>query len=117
MLGVLGDLGGIFEITMIVFGFFLFPMSEHSFILRAARLLYFGRTKEQLLLDNSRNPDKHEKLEKWMNTNKYTELKCSYLQSEISKHRIIKLTLVDNIKLFFANILQGICCDSCWSKK
>lgn len=46
MLGVLGDLGGIFEVTMIVFGFFLFPVSQHSFILKAAGLLYYARTKD-----------------------------------------------------------------------
>lgn len=45
-LDVFGDIGGIFEITMIIFGFFVFPISEHSFILRAARLMYFGRTKD-----------------------------------------------------------------------
>lgn len=76
ILGVLGDLGGIFEVTMIVFGFFMFPISEHSFNLTAARLLYFGRTKEKHLFDNSRNAEEEEKLEKWLNTKKYTELSC-----------------------------------------
>lgn len=37
ILGVLGDLGGIFELSMIIFGFFLFPISEYSFYLKAAR--------------------------------------------------------------------------------
>ena len=46
ILGVLGDLGGIVEVIMIIFGFFLFPISEHSFYMKAGRLLFFARTKE-----------------------------------------------------------------------
>ena len=31
---------------MLLFGFFLFPISEHSFTLQALRLLYKARTKD-----------------------------------------------------------------------
>ena len=83
MLGVLGDLGGIFEITMIVFGFFLFPVSEHSFYLKASRLLYFARTKDQGLFNQNKDPELKDKLEKWLDTSKYTELTCSKVIQEI----------------------------------
>jgi len=45
-LDLLGDLGGVTEVIMLLFGFFLFPIAEHSFILRAIRKLYLVRTKE-----------------------------------------------------------------------
>jgi hypothetical protein len=41
---LLGDLGGVLEVIMIVFGIFLFPISEHSFMLKAANKLFFART-------------------------------------------------------------------------
>lgn len=32
-LDLLGDLGGVTEVIMLVFGFFLFPISEHSYVI------------------------------------------------------------------------------------
>lgn len=43
-LDLLGDLGGVTEVIMLVFGFFLFPISEHSFFVHAAREFYFAKT-------------------------------------------------------------------------
>ena len=36
LLDLLGDLGGVTEVVMLLFGFFLFPLTEHSFTLVAA---------------------------------------------------------------------------------
>ena len=44
-LDVLGDLGGVMEIILLAFGFFLYPFSEHSFILNAANSLFYASTK------------------------------------------------------------------------
>jgi hypothetical protein len=44
LLDLLGDLGGVLEVVMLAFGFFLFPISEHSFILKAAHRLFYART-------------------------------------------------------------------------
>ena len=35
IMDILGDLGGVIEIIMIVLGTVLYPISEHSFILKA----------------------------------------------------------------------------------
>ena len=43
---VLGSLGGIGNIMIIVFGFLLFPISEHSFLMKAFKKFYFARTKD-----------------------------------------------------------------------
>lgn len=41
---ILGDLGGVTEVIMLLFGFFLYPISEHSFSLQALKRLYKART-------------------------------------------------------------------------
>ena len=46
-LDLLGDLGGVTEIIMLLFGFFLFPISEHSFILKAAKKMFMARTTDK----------------------------------------------------------------------
>ena len=48
-LDLLGDLGGVTEVVMIVFGVFLYPISEHSFTLKAAKKMFKVRTKENNL--------------------------------------------------------------------
>jgi hypothetical protein len=40
----LADLGGILEILTMFLGFLLFPLSEHSFIIKAANKFFFART-------------------------------------------------------------------------
>jgi len=37
-------LGGVTEVIMITFGFMMFPISEHSFTLKAAKRLFLART-------------------------------------------------------------------------
>lgn len=49
-LDLLGDLGGLTECFMLVFGFFLFPISEHSFLLQATKKLFFAKTDDDQLL-------------------------------------------------------------------
>lgn len=41
---LLGDLGGVTEVIMLVFGFFLFPVSEQSFIVQATKRLFMAKT-------------------------------------------------------------------------
>ena len=51
LIDILGDLGGVIEILMLVLGTFLFPISEHSFILKALQKLYLARTRDKQLLE------------------------------------------------------------------
>jgi hypothetical protein len=46
---LLGKLGGITNVMMILFGFFLFPISEHSYVLKAAKKLFIARSKDKKL--------------------------------------------------------------------
>ena len=44
MFDLLGDLGGVTEVIMICFGFMLYPISEHSFYLKAFKKLFIAKT-------------------------------------------------------------------------
>ena len=49
IIDALGDLGGIIEITIIVFGIVFLPISRHSFYLKASRFMFFARSKDSNL--------------------------------------------------------------------
>ena len=43
---LLGRLGGITNVMMILFGIFVYPISEHSYILKAAKKLFIARSND-----------------------------------------------------------------------
>ena len=55
---MIGDLGGVTEIVMLLFGFFLFPIAEFSFNIKAMKKWYFVRTNDSDLVEDC---DKHKK--------------------------------------------------------
>lgn len=44
LLDLLGDLGGVLEVILLAFGFFLLPLSEFSYLIEAAQSLFYART-------------------------------------------------------------------------
>lgn len=99
-LDLLGDLGGVTEVVMLVFGFILFPISEHSFTLKAAKKMFKARTAENGLFNSPtkvlKQPEEYEK-------------KLSMRQTkEIAKHHEIRIKYMDGVKLYIAN------CMGCW---
>ena len=44
---LLGKLGGITNIFMLMFEFIFFSISEHSFVLKAAKKLFIARTRNE----------------------------------------------------------------------
>jgi len=50
-LDLLSDIGGVTEILIFFFGFFMRPVSRQSFVLRAMKLLYSARTADTSLLE------------------------------------------------------------------
>jgi hypothetical protein len=54
MLDLLGDLGGVTEVIMICFGIFIYPVSEHSFVIKAIRKLYMAKTKENQVFQDKK---------------------------------------------------------------
>ena len=47
LLDLLGDLGGVTEVIMIIFGCILFPISEHEFNLQSAKRLFLAHTQDE----------------------------------------------------------------------
>jgi len=43
---LLGKLGGVTNVMMLLFGFMLFPISEHSYTLKVAKKLFIARTRD-----------------------------------------------------------------------
>ena len=44
ILDLFGDLGGLIESTSLVFGFIFFPISKHSFFMKAIKKLFYANT-------------------------------------------------------------------------
>lgn len=49
ILDLIGDLGGVFEICFQVLGFFILPISYHSFIIKALKKIFLIKTKDDEL--------------------------------------------------------------------
>ena len=64
-MAVIGDTGGVFELIIMIFGVVIFPISYHSFILRASRLMFFARTKDEKLFQTIKDPEEKLYLEKY----------------------------------------------------
>jgi hypothetical protein len=88
---LLGKLGGITNVMMLLFGWILFGVSEHSFVLKAAKKLFLARTKDNNLFKH--DPRANTKVAAF----------SKRAREELDKHRPIKLHLKDNILLYLSN--------------
>ena len=52
LLDLLGDLGGVTEVIMICFGIFIYPISEHSFVIKALKKVYMAKTNDRDLFED-----------------------------------------------------------------
>lgn len=110
---VIGDIGGIFEFTMVLFGFFMFPISNFSFVLQASRSMYFARTKDNSLFEKAIDKELIEKLQKF----EQLPLDATFKEEkEIKKHHIIRVSMANKVKLYFSRLTSGICF-LCWRKR
>ena len=46
VLDLFGDVGGILDIFVLIFGIFIFPYSEHSFKLSSAHTFFMAKTRD-----------------------------------------------------------------------
>jgi hypothetical protein len=46
LLDLMSDLGGVMELFLLIVGYFIAPVSEHSFIMKAIRMVYMAKTKD-----------------------------------------------------------------------
>lgn len=49
----ISDIGGVFEIMIVVVGILIYPLSKQAFVLKMVKLLYRVRTSDRLLLSRS----------------------------------------------------------------
>ena len=50
---LLGDIGGVTEIFMVIFGALFASWTEHKFVLKALENLYFAKTKDKITFKDS----------------------------------------------------------------
>lgn len=104
---VLGSLGGIGNIMIIIFGAIFFPISKHSFLMKAFKKFYFARTKDQTLfpqLGEFRLNKLNEKIDKMLPEGAPKEA-GDIIKSKIYTHRIVKIPTGLSVKMFFAKIM------------
>lgn len=68
---LLGDLGGVTEIVMIVFGSFLFPVSEFSFFVEAMKRFFLASTSDDNLFLDEEDPDEDKLKSKYLDKANY----------------------------------------------
>ena len=81
---LLGDLGGVTEIIMLSFGFFLYSVSEHSFYLTAIKKLFYARTMVDGVFRTDKGGD-----EKYLDKTLVPEDTPRSIKNELEKHRFI----------------------------
>ena len=60
---LIGELGGVIEVFILFFGFFIFPVARHLFVLKAIKLLFYARTKDESLFLQGQNTEKAGRVE------------------------------------------------------
>jgi hypothetical protein len=100
ILNLLAEFGGMTKIVMMLFGFILYPISEHSFILKASKMMFLARVIDGNLLRKSiaRKPQKN------LDHLSEKELK------EREYHRIIRLKFMDSASLFIHHRISFLKC-------
>ena len=117
MFDLLGDLGGVTEIVMLIFGAFLFPVSEFSFVVEAMKRFFLAKTvDEDLLLDND-DPDENKLKSKHLNPDNFPDDLTEERKSELALHRHIHLSIIDQMALYFANKFGLLFPCPCWTKR
>ena len=61
-LDLIGDLGGITELTLLIFGSVFLPISKHSFYLNVIKTLYLASTVESSIFSDSKKDEKKKTL-------------------------------------------------------
>ena len=104
----IGDLGGVSDLIIMIFGFFLYPYSNFSFTLELQKHLYKGRTNDLHMFRKESQIRGKDKLDQNLSTK---------LQFEISKHYTLHLKIMDKVKLYLSQYFGFLCCKPCWMRR
>ena len=80
---------------MICFGFMLYPISEHSFYLKAIKKLFIAKTSDESLFIKRKIKSKHQKID-------FESVKTQELQ-----HKQINISLKSSVRLYLQNYLSS----------
>ena len=116
---LLGDLGGVMNVLLAVFGIIFYPMSKHLYYVNSIKKLFLARTRELEIFQKREGKQigqSDSKILKYLNEENYP---CQYdeaILKELRMHRLIKLSVKDNLLLFLNNNL--FCFRYCpWRKR
>ena len=108
MMDLIGDLGGVMDIIIMLFGLVLYPYASYSYNLEMQRCLYKARTNDNKMFkpvkEQEKKPKTHFHITKKM-------------KLELSKHHSIVLKPLDKAKLFLSQYGDFFCFKTCWQRK
>lgn len=131
MIDLLGDLGGVLEVIMVFTGAVLMPISEHHYILKAAKRMFMARTRDPTLFqkhnDGDCNQENNKKIIKYIDrrminsyasevigTDQPLKQSSNSLVNQLKLHRLARLSLLDSVLLFLYNKFYCPSCKNSW---
>jgi len=90
---------------MVIFGIFMFPISEHSFYLKATKSLFLARTNDDQFFRSKKTKGKIK------DTHQTSE------EEELKQNRTIKVGIPSSIKLFLSRQLGWLFPTRAWSQR
>ena len=113
LINLLGDMGGVASVIELLLGVFLLPISAHSFIIKAARKLFFAKITDKNFFAKGTNPDNQAALDEDM----MNRLSAKD-QKEYRKHIEPNIMLRDSICLYFSTTFGRLFCfNTCFRKR
>ena len=92
-------MGGVLEVIILCLGFFLFPISEFSYLIEAAQSLFYARTFRDDLFQKSQGI-KDEDLQYMIKKGVITNMEAT----EIKNHKKVVLSYHDYFQIFFKRL-------------
>ena len=92
---LLGDLGGLTEIVMLVFGSFLFPISEYSFIIEGMKRFFIASSTDETLFLEENDEDENKLKSKHLSPDNFPQDLTQERKNELANHRHINLRIID----------------------
>ena len=111
LLDLLSDLGGVTEVFMMVIGFFLVPIAEHSFMINAVKGTYLAKTRQENLFEEKDRYHDFQCHKKYVG-NDPTQIPDD-IKQRLDEHKDIHISFCTNLNLFCTNLF---CCKCCGRK-
>ena len=97
---MIGDLGGVLELILVLFGIFMAPIGNYSYIMKAAQKLFYGRSSGKPVFDSELD----KKTERIINSEVLTRRE----RHEVSLHWPIVVNIYKFIELYFAKSIGWV---------